>query len=95
MKKYILTSVALFAEYGDLNSMDNPAVNTTVCTTAEEAQKKMDEELELEKNDAEKNGYEDVSTETDGKTYATYRQGEPGSGCSWNLVCWEIKEVEL
>ena len=93
MKIFILTSVALFAEYGDLDSMDDPSVNTSVFLTLEGAKGKMQAELETEKEDAEIAGY-DCTTESHERT-ASFESGEKGSGCSWNLVTWEIVEKEI
>lgn len=94
MKIYILTSVALFAEYGDLSSLDTPAIHSVTFRTIVEARSQMERELETEKQEAKQNGYENVVTELSEKT-AFYTQGEPGSGSSWNSVTWEITEHEI
>lgn len=94
MKIHILTSVALFAEYGDLDSLDNPSVNVTVFPTLEKAQAQMKTEMETEKNEAESAGCDNFTTQIEDKT-ARYEQGEIGSGCSYNLVTWEITEKEV
>ncbi len=94
MKIYILTSVALFAEYGDLDSLDTPSVNTQVFLSQAKAHAKMEVELETEAEEAKAQGYEDFSTEIS-ENGALYQQGKPGSGCSWNQVTWEITEKEI
>lgn len=94
MKKFILTSVALFAEFGDLDSMDDPSICTNAFDTEEKAHGKMLEELETEINEAKAAGYDSFKSESYSRT-ATFENGEKGSGCSWNLVRWEITEIEF
>lgn len=94
MKIYILTSVALLAEYGDLDSLGEPSINVSVYPTLEKAQAQMKTEVESERNEAGAAGYSDFSTQIEDKT-ARYEQGEIGSGCSYNLVTWEITEKEV
>lgn len=96
MKIYILTSVALFAENGDLHSLDNPSICTKPFPSQKKAQKKMLEELETEKSESISNGYDedDLSIEANENT-ASFLQGEPGSGCSWNQVTWKITEHDV
>lgn len=94
MKIYILTSVALFAEYGDLHSLDTPSVNTRPFLSQADAHAQMEVELETEAEEAKAQGYEDFKTEIS-ENEALYQQGEPGSGCSWNQVQWEISEKEI
>lgn len=94
MKIYVLTSVALFAEYGDLSSIEEPSVNVAIYPTLKKAQAQMNAEVETEKNEAESAGYSDFSTDVADKT-ARYEQGEIGSGCSYNVVNWEITEKEV
>lgn len=94
MKIYILTSVALFAEYGDLSSIEDPSVSVSIYPTLKKAQAQMKAEVETERNEAESTGCSDFSTHVADKT-ARYEQGEIGSGCSYNLVTWEITEKEV
>ena len=94
MKIFILTSVALFAEYGDLDSLGAPSVNGNIFPSLEKAQAQMKTEVETEKNEAEAAGYDNFSTKIEEKS-ASYQQGEIGSGCSYNLVNWEIIEKEV
>lgn len=94
MKIYILTSVALFAEYGDLDSLDNPSVNVSVHPSLQKAQVQMKNELQTEKEDAKAGGCDNFLTKIEEKS-ASYQQGEIGSGCSYNLVTWEITEKEV
>ncbi len=94
MKIFILTSVALFAEYGDLDSLDNPSVSVSVHTSLQKAQVQMKNELQTEKEEAKAGGYDNFSTKIEEKS-ASYQQGEIGSGCSYNLVTWEITEKEV
>lgn len=93
MKIYILTSVALFAEYGDLDSLDNPSVSVSVYPSLQKAQVQMKNELQAEKEEAKANGYDNFSTIEEKS--ASYKQGDIGSGCSYNLVTWEITEKEV
>ena len=92
MKIYVLTSVALLAEYGDLDSLDTPSVNTQVFLSKQKAKTQMEEELKHESEEATAQGYENVTTEISEDT-AFYQQGKPGDGCSWNQVQWEISEI--
>lgn len=94
MKIYVLTSVALFAEYGDLNSLEEPSIKVSVFPTLEKAQAQMKAEVETERNEAESAGYDNFTTQIGDKT-ARYKQGEIDSGCSYNLVTWEITEKEV
>lgn len=96
MKRYILTSVALFAEYGDLDSLDSPSVQVSVHPSLRAAQTQMRSELEQEKFDAEASGYDNnyYKAEAD-KTTARFESGSIGEGVNYNLICWEINEVEL
>ena len=94
MKIYILTSVALFSEYGDLVSLGEPSLNVSIYPTLEKAQAQMKTEVETERNEAGTAGYSNFSTHVADKT-ARYEQGEIGSGCSYNLVTWEIAEKEV
>ena len=94
MKIYVLTSVALLAEYGDLDSLDTPSINTQVFLSQAKAHAKMEVELETEAEEAKAQGYENVKTEISENT-AFYQQGKPGDGCSWNQVQWEISEITV
>lgn len=94
MKIYILTSVALFAEYGDLDSLDTPSINTQVFFSKQKAKTRMEEELNNELEEATAQGYENVETEISENT-AFYQQGKSGDGCSWNQVQWEISEITV
>jgi hypothetical protein len=94
MKIYILTSVALFAEYGDLSSMDSPSISTSIFPTLKEARAQMKEELVNEKEEAESSGYTNYKTKHSERE-ASFENGEIGSGCSWNLVTWEITEKKI
>ena len=96
MKRYILTSVALFAEYGDLDSLDSPSVQVSVHPSLRAAQTQMRSELEQEKFGAEASGHDNnyYKAKAD-KTTARFESGSIGEGVSYNLVEWEIKEVEL
>lgn len=94
MKIYILTSVALLAEYGDLDSLDTPSVNTQVFLSKQKAKTRMEEELKNESKEATAQGYENVETEISENT-AFYQQGKPGDGCSKNQVQWEISEITI
>lgn len=93
MKVYILTSVALFAEYGDLDSLDSPSVQTRLFLSHDKAQKTMAEQLESERAEAEASGYEDIKTEL-GESDALFLN-DAGSGCSYNEVRWEITEHDI
>ena len=94
MKIFILTSVALFAEYGDLDSLDNPSISVSVHPSLQKAQVQMKNELQVEKEEAKAGGYDNFLTKIEEKS-ASYQQGEIGSGCSYNLVTWEITEKEV
>lgn len=94
MKIYVLTSVALLAEYGDLDSLDTPSVRTQVFLSKQKAKTQMEEELKNELEEATAQGYENVETEIS-ENAAFYQQGKPGSGCSWNQVQWEISEIRV
>lgn len=93
MKVYILTSVALFAEYGDLDSLDSPSVQTRLFLSHDKAQKTMAEQLESERAEAEADGYEDIRTELN-ESDALFLN-DAGSGCSYNEVRWEITEHDM
>lgn len=93
MKVYILTSVALFAEYGDLDSLDSPSVQTRLFLSHDKAQKTMAEQLESERAEAEASGYEDIKTELN-ESDALFLN-DAGSGCSYNEVRWEITEHDV
>lgn len=93
MKIYILTSVALFAEYGDLDSLDSPSVQTRLFLSHDKAQKTMAEQLESERAEAEAGGYENIKTELN-ESDALFLN-DAGSGCSYNQVRWEITEAEV
>ena len=95
MKIYILTSVALFAEYGDLDSLESPSVQVSVHPSLRSAQTRMRSELEQEKFDAEAAGYDNnyYKAKAD-KTTARFERGSIGEGVSYNLVEWEIVEKE-
>ena len=93
MKIYILTSVALFAEYGDLDSLDSPSVQTRLFLSHDKAQKTMAEQLESERAEAEAGGYEDIRTELN-ENDALFLN-DAGSGCSYNEVRWEITEHDM
>lgn len=96
MKIYILTSVALFAEYGDIDSLESPSVQVSVHPSLRAAQKQMKTELENEKTDAEAAGYDNnyYKTKID-KTTARFESGSIGESVSYNLVEWEITEKEV
>lgn len=93
MKVYILTSVALFAEYGDLDSLDSPSVQTRLFLSHDKAQKTMAEQLESERAEAEAGGYENIRTELN-ESEALFLNNA-GSGCSYNEVRWEITEHDI
>lgn len=95
MKLFILTSVSLLAEYGDLDSMSGPEIHVTPYTSFDAAKAEMISQVEFEKNDAEVSGYSDESYEASiNEKNAEFECGEKGSGCSWNLVRWEITEID-
>lgn len=90
---YILTSVALFAENGDLDSLGAPSVNVSVHPTLSSAQAQMKTELESEKMDSENAGYsEDDYTAL---LYDKLARYERNTGDSYNYVDWEITEKEV
>lgn len=94
MKIYILTSVALLSEYGDLDSLGEPSVNVSLHLSLGKARAQMKTELETEKREADSASLTDYTTKIEDKS-ARYEQGEIGSGCSYNLVNWEIVEKEI
>ena len=93
MKIYILTSVALFAEDGDLDSLDSPSVQTRLFFSHDKAQKTMAEQLESERAEAKAGGYEDIRTELN-ENDALFLNDQ-GSGFSYNEVRWGITEHEI
>lgn len=96
MKIYILTSVALFAEYGDLDSLESPSVEVSVHPSLRVAQTQMRRELEQEKFDAEAAGFDNNSYKAKAdKTTARFESGSIGEGVSYNLVEWEIVEKDI
>lgn len=96
MKIFILTSVALLAEYGDLDSLDSPSVQVSVHPSLRSAQNQMRSELEQEKSDAKAAGYNKnyYKAKAD-KTTASFEMGTIGDGVSYNLVEWEIVQKEI
>ncbi len=96
MKIFILTSVAIFAEYGDLDSLESPSVQISVHPSLRSAQTQMKSELEQEKTDAEASGYDNNYYKAKAyKTTARFESGSIGEGVSYNLVEWEIVEKEI
>ncbi len=95
MKIFILTSVGLFSDYGDLDSLNEPSVFVTPFPSLELAREKMNEEVESELNEAKENYDEDQICVEKYPDNATFETGEPGNGCSWSRVTWEIKEIEM
>ena len=96
MNIFILTSVALFAEYGDLDSLDSPSVQVSVHPSLRSAQTQMRSELEQEKTDAEAAGYDNNYYKANvDKTTARFESGSIGEGVSYNLVEWEIIEKDI
>ena len=95
MKIYILTSVALFAEYGDIPSLDSPSVHVTTYPSLAEAQKAMRKELDTERRSARAAGYGKpcVSSFIQDKT-AVFLNDNSSAGGSFNRVDWEISEAE-
>lgn len=96
MNIFILTSVALHAEYGDLDSLDSPSVQVSVHPSLQAAQTQMESELEQEKTDAEASDYDNnyYKAKADNTT-ARFEMGPIGDGVSYNLVEWEIVEKEI
>ena len=96
MNIFILTSVALFSEYGDLDSLESPSVQVSVHPSLLAAQTRMISELEQEKSDAETAGYDNnyYKAKAD-KTTARFESGSIGEGVSYNLVEWEIVEKDI
>lgn len=94
MKIFILTSVALFAEYGDLDSLGAPHINVALFPSLTTAQEQMKAEADAEKVSAAAAGYDDFTIQIGEKT-ARYEQGSIDSGCSYNLVDWSITEKEV
>lgn len=93
MKIYILTSVALFSEFGDIDSMETPSVCTKTFTSHRKAEAAMAEELETEKISALAGGYTGFRAEL--KEDEAYFLNNQGSGCSYNEVSWEITEHDV